>query len=141
MIRRVEYESGYNNLDKESRRNSELQESNSNIGAIGLASRQKLRNEALNLDPSANLDPQQGLTLLSNRFKKYREYSSNASTSRESMIAKARKEENALSGSSVEGLMSKQASEENVGQRLVGDISDALGLTEVQAAGINLCKN
>jgi len=136
MIRRVEYESGYNNLNKESRRNSELQESKPDIETIGLASRQKLRNEALNLDPEAGLDPQQGLTLLSNRFKKYREYSNNASTAREAMIAKARKEESVLSSSPVEGLMSKQAGEENIGQRLVGDISDALGLTDVQAAGI-----
>ena len=133
MVTRANYKTGYDNYSKEAEKEAASLERKASIQQSGMMSRRKLAETTASLDPGEGLDP---APELANRFKKYREYANNYSSARESMISKINAEKGLLSKSPTESLMAKQASGENVGQRLVGDISDALGLTDVQAAGI-----
>ena len=133
MVTRANYKTGYDNYSKEAEKETASLERKASIQQAGMMSRRKLTETAASLDPGESLDP---APELASRFKKYREYANNYSSARESMISKINAEKGLLSKSPTESLMAKQASGENVGQRLVGDISDALGLTDVQAAGI-----
>lgn len=133
MVTRANYKTGYDNYSKEAEKEAESLERKASVQQSGMMARRKLADTTANLDPSEGLDP---APELASRFKKYREYANNYSSARESMISKINAEKGLLSKSPTESLMAKQASGENVGQRLVGDISDALGLTDVQAAGI-----
>jgi len=114
--------------------------SKSKINEGGLASRLKTVSASRDLeveDPSLGLSPAPELI---KRMEKYKSYSNNAEQSRQDMINRIKKEEgpseeNSEVSEESNGLMTPTG-KEDVGKRLMGDISEALGLTDAQAAGI-----
>jgi len=133
------YTKSYNDMQKVLQDPSMLRNiSKDKTESTGLASRLKSATASTDVgDPSSGLDPAPELM---RRMEKYKGYSDNAEKSRQDMINRIKKEE----GSSEEtpevseesnGLMTPTG-KEDVGKRLMGDISEALGLTDAQAAGI-----
>jgi len=110
------------------------------INEGGLGSRLQTASVSSSLevgDPASGLNPAPELI---KRMEKYKGYSDNAEKSRQDMINRIKKEEgppeepSEVEGES-NGLMTPTG-KEDVGKRLMGDISEALGLTDAQAAGI-----
>ena len=110
------------------------------INESGLGSRLQTASVSSSLDVG---DPESGLNPapeLIKRMEKYKGYSDNAEKSRQDMINRIKKEEGPPEepsevGGESNGLMTPTG-KEDVGKRLMGDISEALGLTDAQAAGI-----
>ena len=110
------------------------------INEGGLGSRLQTASVSSSLevgDPASGLNPAPELI---KRMEKYKGYSDNAEKSRQDMINRIKKEEgppeepSEVEGES-NGLMTPTG-KEDIGKRLMGDISEALGLTDAQAAGI-----
>ena len=114
--------------------------STSKINEGGLGSRLQTASVSSSLevgDPASGLNPAPELI---KRMERYKGYSDNAERSRQDMINRIKKEEGpSEENSEVEGesngLMTPTG-KEDIGKRLMGDISEALGLTDAQAAGI-----
>ena len=112
----------------------------SKINEGGLGSRLQTASISSSLkveDPTSGLNPAPELI---KRMEKYKGYSDNAERSRQDMINRIKKEKGSSEETSeVEGesngLMTPTG-KEDIGKRLMGDISEALGLTDAQAAGI-----
>ena len=110
------------------------------INEGGLGSRLKTASVSSSLrveDPESGLNPAPELI---KRMEKYKGYSDNAERSRQDMINRIKKEKGSSEETSeVEeesnGLMTPTG-KQDIGKRLMGDISEALGLTDAQAAGI-----
>jgi len=110
------------------------------INEGGLGSRLQTASVSSSLevgDPASGLNPAPELI---KRMEKYKGYSDNAEKSRQNMINRIKKEEGPQEepsevGGESSGLMTPTG-KEDVGKRLMGDISEALGLTDAQAAGI-----
>ena len=111
------------------------------IQSAGLASRVNTAATSTEVgDPAAGLDPAPELI---SRFQTYQAYTDNAVASRQEMIDKIKEqgyapiveEGSTTSAMTVDSLMTPTG-KEDIGQRLMEDIAEALGLTGAQTAGI-----